>query len=478
MRHVVSVLVILAGSVLSGCAALIPAAHTAAAAVAANSGAVAVAAGAGAGVLTGLAAPEIRKALAGDKTGEASAQESGTLGAFLATSQAEVRTLVQRARDSQRDALVVAGIRVNSAIARGRTVFRDSLGTNLSALGEQERRSKTDIESIVANLYSPADTVVADAGQRAQSMANRLRPAVAVPVLNSGGPVYLFTSLPFQSVSISGTFPASYVGQAVPQLSIGGTSYRAFDYSAESLRFNIPTADLNVADAKQIVWKTAALSVPWTLPSNFFSAPEVEQMTVELAVLPDSFGRMSIDRATSKTRKEEKPRFSRDFRLGGGNAETVAQQCLELTPEELADGWRIQTGTSAFVPSAGSAGSQAMNALKLSLVSETEKSACWTVGAASSDATAANDPTAPPATASWRISSLIGRDVSEASTARETIDLAWGSQHYFKMPAGSWKLRYARNGSPEKELSAADTSQPLIRIVTDATGVAVSVYPF
>ena len=402
---------------------MIPAAHTAAAAIAANSGAVAVAAGAGAGVLTGLAAPEIRKALAGDKNGEGSVQEPGTLGAFLATNQAEVRNLVQRARDSQRDALSAAGIRMLSAMARGRTVFKDRLGTSVSALGEQEKRFKTDMELLIADLYSPADSIVTDAGQRAQTMANRLRPAAANPVLNAGGPVYLFSSLPYQSVNISGRFPSSYVGQAVPQLTIGGLSYRAFDYSADSLRFNVPTADLNVADAKQIVWKTAVVSVPWSQPSNFFSAPELEQMTVELAILPDSFGRMNIDRTISKSRREEKPRFSRDFRLGTGNAETTSRQCLELTPEELADGWRIQPGTSAFGPSAGSAGAPGMGELKLSLVSETEKSACWAVSTANAEATPSTEAAAS-ALANWRISSIIGRDVSESGTTRETVDLA------------------------------------------------------
>lgn len=481
LRALLAALMVVAATSLSGCAALIPAAHTAAAAVAANSGAVAVAAGAGAGILTGLAAPEIRKALTNDKSGEGAAQEQGTLGAFLASSQTEVRNLVQRARESQRDALVVAGIRVQSAMARGRTVFRDNLSTSVSALGEPEKRFKSDMEALVSNLYSPADSIVKEAGERAQAMANRLRPAGAIPVLNAGGPVYLFASLPYQSVSISGRFPASYAGQAVPQLTIGGSTYRAFDYSADSLRFNVPTTDLNLAEAKQIVWKSAVVSVPWSAPGNFFTAPEIEQLNVELAVLPDAFGHLSIERAVSNVKKEERPRFSRDFRLGAGEASASGAQCLELTPEEVAAGWKIQPGTSAFVPGAGSAGSQALGALKLHLASETANSACWSVAAANADAAAesgAAAPSTPPASVTWRISAIIGREISESATTRESVDLAWGSQHYFRIPAGAWKLRYARTGSPERELIAADASQPFIQVKTDATGVAVSIYPF
>ena len=464
--------------ILGGCAAMIPAAHTAATAVAAHAGAATVAVGAGAGAVTVLAAPGLYKTLKRDQDNEGAAQDSGNLGAFLATSQAEVRVLVQRAKQAQREVLVVAGVRAQNVLARGRVAFKDSLSLSASALGEQEKQFKSELESLITNLYSPVDMTVKDAGERAQAIAYRLRPSSAAPLLNASGPIFLFSSMPFQSITVRGNFPSSYTGEAVPRLSIDGKSFKAFEYGGDRIGFNVPTTDLDAADTGQILWKTGVISVPWVPSSNFFSTPEIEPLAVEFAILPGSFGRMSIDHAIITVRTEEKTRISREFPLDAGSTEATNRQCLVMTPQELADGWRIKSGTSAFVPSAGQAGPQNMGAWMLNLVSETEQAACWSASTFHTADAPASQTAAAGGLTSWKISSTIWREVKDSGTTQEHVDLAWGSQHHFKYPAGTWKLRYSRTGSGEKELTSADASQPLIRVSTDASGVAVSIYPF
>jgi hypothetical protein len=467
---------------LGGCAALIPATQAGAAAVAAHAGAATVAVGAaGAGVVAGLAAPDVLKTLKGAEDGQGAAQERGTpgsLGAFLASSQAEVRTLVQRAMAAQREVLVVAGVRAQNAIAHGRAVYKDSLALSGSALGEPERRFRSEMEALLANLYSPADATVKDAGERAQAIAYRLRSPGAVPLLNASGPVFLFPFQPFQSITVSGNFPASYAGAAVPQLSIGGKSYKAFNYGPDSLSFNVPTADLNAAEPTEILWKSGAISVPWIPPSLFFSSPEVEQLGIEIAVLPHAFGRMSMEHTVATARIEEKTQLSREFLLEAADDDAANRQCLELAPQEIAAGWRVRRGTSAFVPGAGQAGLQNLEAWKLSLVSESEQAVCWRAGTAHAADAPASQSAAPGGKAGWRISATLWREVKETGASIENLDLAWGSRHYFKYPAGTWKLRYSRIGSAARELVAADDAHPLIRVTTDAGGVAVSIYPF
>lgn len=463
---------------LSGCAAMIPAAHTAAAAVAAHTGAATLAVGAGAGAVTVLAAPGLYKTLKRDQGSEDAAQEPGTLGAFLATSQAEVRVLVQRAKQAQREVLVVAGVRAQNALARGRATFKDSLSLSTSALGEQENKLKSELEPLISNLYSPVDMTVKDAGERAQAIAYRLRPPSAAPLLNASGPIFLFSSIPFQSITVRGNLPSSYTGGAVPQLSIDGKSYKAFEYGSDRLGFNVPTTDLDAADPGQIIWKTGVIGIPWVPSSNFFSTPAIEQLEVELAILPGSFGRMSMEHAITTVKTEEKIQISREFLLDAGSTEATNRQCLVVTPQELADGWRIKPGTSAFVPSAGQAGSQNMGGWIIRLVSETEQAACWSAGTFHAADAPASQTAAPGGLTNWKISSTIWREVKDSGTTQENVDLAWGSQHHFKYPAGTWKLRYSRTGSGEKELTSADASQPLIRVSSDASGVAVSIYPF
>lgn len=481
MQYVLAGLIVSSAFVLGGCAAIIPVTQAGAAAIAAHGGAAAVAIGAGAGVVAGLAAPTVYNAIMSERDSQSTAQEpgaSGTFGAFLAASQAEVRNLVQRAMQAQREVVVVAGVRAQNAITRGRAVFKDSLSLRTTALGEQEKRFKSELETLVSDLYSPADVTVKDAGERAQAIAYRLRSSSAVPLLISSGPIFLFPSIPSQSITVNGNFPASYTGDAVPQLSIGGKSYKAFDYGADRLSFSVPTVDLNAAEPKEILWKTGTISVPWTAPSHFFSSPEIETLGIEFAVLPHSFGRMSMDRAVTTTRTEEKTRLSQEFSLDAADAEASGRRCLVLAPQEVAEGWRIKPGTAAFVPGAGPAGTQNMDAWKLSLVSETEQAVCWRANAANVPGVPGGQTASSGGLAEWRISTTISRQVKDSGIARENVDLAWGSRHYFRYPAGTWKLRYSKTGSGVTELAAADESHPLIRVSTDASSVTVSIYPF
>ena len=477
MQSAVVALIVSSMLFLSGCAGLIAAAHSGAAAIAAQGAGVTLAVGATAGAVVALAAPDVYKTLNPAEDGQGAGQEPGTpktFGAFLATGQTEVRTLVQRAMQAQREVLVVAGVRAQNAIARGRAEFRDSLPLTSSALGEREKRFQAEIEALVADLYSPVDARVKDAGERAQAIAYRLRSPGAVPLLNASGPIFLFPSIPFQSINVSGNFPASGTAETVAQLSIGGKSYKAFDYATDRLSFSVPTADLNAAEPESIVWRTGIVSVPWSPPSGFFSSTGIEQLRVDIGILPHSFGRMSIDYTTSTATTQQKTVLSGEFLLTAANSEVADRSCLVLAPQELADGWRLRPGSSAFVPGqAGLQNADEWKEWKLGLISETPQEVCWRASA-----THSGDAAPRQGKAGWKISATLWREVSEPRVNRENVDLAWGSKHYFKYPPGTWKLRYARTGAGVTELAAADATHPLIRVAADASGVTVSIYPF
>lgn len=486
MQYVIVGLIASSAMLLNGCAAIISATHAGAAAIAAQGAAATFAVGAGAGAVVGLAAPEVYKALKSAEDGQSAEQAPGStqsLGARLANNQAEVRTLTQRAMQAQREVLVVAGMRVQNAITRGRAAFKQSLSLSVSALGEKEKKFQAEIQTLVADLYSPVDMRVKGAGDRAQAIAYGLRSADAVPLLNASGPIFLFPFTPFQSINVSGNFPASSNSEAVPQLLIDGKTYKAVDYGSDRLTFSVPTADLNAAEPTEIVWKNGIVSVPWTPSSGFFSSPEIEQMRIEMGILPHSFGRMSIEHRTTRLRTEEKIAHSNEFSLTTANSGESSRQCLELTPQELEAGWKFRPGTSAFVPVGSSTGLQSMDEWKewtLSLVSETTQTICWRASAAhSTDASPANPGLVPASKKTgWKISATQWREVKEPGVTSEKVDLAWGSKHYFQYPAGTWKLRYVRTGAGATELSAAEESHPLIRVSTDASGVSVNIYPF
>lgn len=463
-----------------GCTAAIPALHSAAVAVAAHASAapVAVAAGAaGAGLGIGvIAGDDIRRLAQEAMDTRFGTQLAGTFGAFLQDSQTEAHGLVQAAMQAQREVPVVAGLQVQSAIATAQAAYRDKLNLKIERLGDQEKKFKADMESVIADLKSATDSTQKEAGDRAKLVAANLRLTTDVPQLRSFGPVFLFPFLPRQWITLRGSFPDSYARSSVPELSIDGKSYKALAYQADTLQFSVPTAAFEVAEPQAIVWKRAELIVPWDKPVwNITTSGELAKFGVEMGLLPHSFGRMTMEHTIANLRQEEKARVSDDYLFDAGDHDVEENRCLTLTPQELSDGWRIRRGTGAFVLSTRFAGTQNADWKDLGLQSESDRSVCWRALTVHAGATESGNPSS---NIIWRISAKIWREVSDPGAASESVDLAWGSQHYFKYAAGTWKLRYSRIGGSVKEVESSDLSNPLIKVNSDASSVMISIYPF
>jgi hypothetical protein len=365
MTHAVRTGIVSCTLALAGCAGAIPALHSGAAAIAAHASAAPVAAAAGAGGLglgVGVLVSDDLKKLAREaRDTQFGTQTAGTLGAFLQDGQTSAQKLVQAAMRIQRDAVIVAGLQAQAALGKAQAAFKDSRNVKIEALAEAESRFKAAMDSVMTDVASPADATVKAAGDRAREAAARIRLAPDVPQVRSLGPIYLFPFLPTQSITVRGAFPSAYSGDIVPELSVNGKTYKAYDYQADSLRFSIPTADFDAAEPRETAWVTAELLVPWNRPVlNIATSTEVAAFSMAIGVLTQSFGRMVVER----------------------------------------------------------------------------------------------------------------------DAASESVDLAWGSKHTFKIAAGAWKLRYVRIGSAPRELASADTSNPLINIQPDGSNLTVSVYPF
>jgi hypothetical protein len=468
--------------ILGGCAAAIPALHSGAAAIAAHASAAPVAAAAGAsGVGLGIgviASDDIKRLAREAKDTQFGTQLAGTFGAFLQDSRTEAQSLVQTAMQAQREVLVVAGLQAQRAIARAQAAYRDKLKLKIERLGGQEKKFKTDLESVIADLKSGADSTQKEAGDRAQLIAANLRPSADAPQLASFGPIFLFPFLPTQSVTLRGKFPDSYARSGVPELSIDGKSYKAFEYQPDGLRFSIPTAAFDAAEPQAIVWKRTELIVPWDTPVwNIATSVELEKFGLVIGLLPHSFGSMNMQHKTARLRQEETAKVSDDFLFDASDHDVEENRCLTLTAQELSDGWRIRRGSGAFVLNRQLEGTQNADWKDLGLQNESDRSVCWralTVHGGSGATESGN----ASSKIMWRISARIWREVSDPDLASESVDLAWGSKHYFKYAAGTWKLRYSRIGGSTKELESSDLSNPLIKVSSDASSVTISVYPF
>lgn len=449
------------------------AAQISAAPVAAAVGAAGI--GLGIGVLAGDDIKRLAQQ-AGDT--QFGTQTAGTLGAFFQDAQTDIQKQVQAGMQAQREVVVVAGLQAQGALARAKVAYRDSVNLKVERLGDPERKFIAEMESVIADLKSTVDATLKQAGDRAQLMAARIRVTTDTPLLKSSGPLFLFPGLPYQTITLRGSFPAADGGAGVPELAFNGKSYKAFDVQSDTLRFSIPTAAFDAAEPTQIVWKSAELTVPWNTPVwNITTTTEFAKFSVLMGVLPHSFGRMVVEHKVARVRQEERTVQSGSFKTRLAATAGGEEHCLALAPADVAAGWRIRPGTGTFVADKPQVAELLSRWKDTKLRSESDQSVCWrspASGAGSGEEASggAGDGI------DWRLSATIWREVSESELATENIDLAWGGKQFFKYGAGTWKLRFTRTGSGPKEVAATDLSQPLIRVNADATTVAVSVYPF
>ena len=462
MRLLVISALMCANGILSGCAAVMAtaAAHSAAIATVAEAAPMVLAAGAVAAV-----------AVAGNLGSQTETYPPDTLGAYLHEGKSAVDVLVRGAMQDQRESVVVAGLQAQRAFARARIAFRATLDARIGVLAEPERNFKSDMARVLADLNSASAPVIKNAGDRAQAIADKMRLPEGAPQVRSYGPVFLFPFLPFQTINVSGSFPADYANGKVPQLTIDGKSYKAFTYQAQGLAFSIPTADIDSGEDRKVVWKRAELAIPWDGMPLFdaFSRAGYENFLL-IGLLPHSLGRATIEHRIETVRREEMARISGEFTLDRGGAAIEESRCLALSAQEVSDGWRIKPGSAAFVPKGSADGKTEPEPLDAGVQSENERAVCWRVRSREN----AGDGELPP----WRISARIWRDVKESGVATESIDLNWGRKQGFRYAAGSWKLRYANLDGSIAEIESASLANPLVRIQSDAASVTVSTYPF
>ena len=242
---------------VSGCAsvAALAAAHPAAMAAAAEMLPVAAVMG-GIGLLgvTGLVSHQ------GDTF------EPGTLGALLNDRQVAVAALAGAAMQDQREVTIAAALEVDRGIVRARIALRDQLNRKPEAQGEEGKAALAAIDSAIAGLAQVAPAAVRQAGDRARVAADKLAVPAQVPQVRSFGPVYLFSFLPFQTMTVRGDFPERYPDGAVPRLTINGKSVAAYAYDAQSLAFSLPAGALGTPESQAPVWTRADLSIPWDAP--------------------------------------------------------------------------------------------------------------------------------------------------------------------------------------------------------------------
>lgn len=391
----------------------------------------------------------------------------GTLGNFLQERQATMAVLSTNAMKEQREVNMAALLQATRLIVRTRIGFRDQLSGKLEGLDAPATSAVASIDSTVRGLGASAPAAVKEAGERAQEIADQLAVPAQYPQVRSYGPYFLFSSLPFQTITVRGDFPREYRDGTLPELKIEERTYKAFAYDSQGLSFSLPSHALGGAHAQAIAWKKADLTVPWDQPRFDTLARAGHENFLVLGLLPHSPGRVTIEYRLSTVRREEATRTSDAFSLSPELGESEQAACLSLTPKEVAEGWRLKPGSASLVPVAPAASAEAWK--DLGRQSENERSVCWRIRLA---------PAVLAQSFAWKISATVGREFVDARTQSETFDLAWGGSRSFRYAPGTWKVRYAKYDGTETEFTSTDRTSPLFRVEADTRSVRVSAYPF
>ncbi len=463
-------IVVLAGCqcALSGCAAVmsVAAAHPAAVAAIVDFAPIAVAiGGVGAIGIAGIAGQEP----------QTYAQDS--LGAALSDWKSATSKMVAETIIAGNEVAITAGLQAQRAVARARLAFSDRLAATAGQWSAAETGMVAAIDDTTSAWARREIVAVKDRGDKVNAVADALSVPAQVPQVRSYGPYYLFSFLPFQTITVRGSFPSAYPAGVVPRLTLNGATYAAHAYDAESLSFSIPTASLAPGESREIVWKRAEVTVPWEHPIFDLAARAGYENFIVMGVLPNSAGHATISHRYHVTRAEERPRTSETYSLSAERGETEQTGCLTLSAQELADGWTIKPGSGKVVLGGTDSPAASDSPSLDEAAPHGGNSICWRVRLATENGDAGALDKAPSRSAVWKISATLSREVTETRTESEDFDLAWGTRRAFGYMPQTWTIRYSGFGG-ERVFTHSDGSNPLIRVESDARGVRVSAYPF
>lgn len=447
---------------LSGCAAVTAAAaaHPALIAAAVDAAPLVLAVG-GIGAL----------GIAGIAGYESETSEPGTLGALLRERQATAAAAAEAAMRAQSETKVAAALQAQRYAARARVAHRATLGSKPEAAGAVETGVLAELDSALGAIVKGTEAAAKEAGAQAQLSADKLVLPPQVPQVNSYGPVYLFSFLPFQTVTIRGRFPPAYPPGQEPALTVDGKTYKAFTYDSQSLSFSLPGDAFAGDGTGGVVWRKADLTIPWDAPRfDSFGRAGVENPVV-LGVLPQSAGRLTIEHRIEETRREEVERSTDTFSVDAGAGDVEQTACLTVSPKDRSEGWALKPGSAMLMQVSGPrSGSGWESSLRKS---QDADSVCWHMRL--------RDEGGAPAAevgSAWKITAVLARETRQPRVETESFDVAWGSSRSFGFVLGSWSLRYAKFGGAPKVLDGAGRASPFIKVESDSRGVKVSAFPF
>jgi hypothetical protein len=222
---------------------------------------------------------------------------NATLGFALNSATDRIETAIRTAGEAGRGITVQAGTEAYIAIQAAKVAYDDSLNKSVDQLDATVTRKRQEIDSMVNDLESGADSRIATVTSQAQQIANTLPFANTTPQLTTFSPRFC-ARLPNAGqleLEFKGNFMFAHRDDFKPSLQVGDKSYPSAENTTQSLKFLV-TPVTDAADNKITLMKIK-LSVPYEEKNLLvFKKRKVGTYDLQLGTLPTSPGKIVLSR--------------------------------------------------------------------------------------------------------------------------------------------------------------------------------------
>jgi hypothetical protein len=190
---------------------------------------------------------------------------------------------------------------------------------------------------------------------------------------------------------------------------------------------------------------------------------------IDVGVLPATPGRLSLSHRISQSQREEETRYSEVFHFDSHADDIEENRALRLTSTELAQGWRVVSGSASFELVQHIEGTKDHDWYDKGFQNGNDQQVIWRVRTEHKSFGSSGK-------IKWRIKCRITRNVTTSPTVAEEIPMSWAMSRLFEYPAGQWRLVWTRFDGTTREFNQTDVQSSFLKV--HATGSSVQILTF
>jgi hypothetical protein len=397
---------------------------------------------------------------------------AATMGAALSLASNKAGDLIRQARSAGNDLLLSTGVEIQNAVASAQIAYEASLNKTMAELEDYERKVVTDINTILITATDRGAQEARDLLRRTQLIANTLPLASKIPQFANFSPIFLMPGGESFRLEITGNFPFGFDQANAPRIEVNGTTLQPVTYTTTFMVFAVPKHICGATPTNAVGSCAMKLVVPWDASRWYHIFRTVvahATFNIDVGVLPATPGRLSLSHRISQSQREEETRYSEVFHFDSHADDIEENRALRLTSTELAQGWRVVSGSASFELVQHIEGAKDHDWYDKGFQNGNDQQVIWRVRTEHKSFGSSGK-------IKWRIKCRITRNVTTSPTVAEEIPMSWAMSRLFEYPAGQWRLVWTRFDGTTREFNQTDVQSSFLKV--HATGSSVQILTF